>query len=61
MTAVELRWKSAGAGKHFAKNQANTEGKKIGPPGENAGLLVVKKENKTGGGAQYEKMGFKML
>ena len=32
MTVVELRWKS-------------DEGKKIGPPGENTELLIVKEEN----------------
>ena len=40
MTVVELRWKSAGAGKHFG-----AEGKKIGPPGENTKLLILKEEN----------------
>jgi hypothetical protein len=33
----------------MAKNQANkipnTEGKKIGPPGENTELLILKEEN----------------
>ncbi len=56
----------------IAKNQANkipnkipnfpTEKKeKIGPPGENTELLILKKENKAAGGTQYERLRFKML
>ena len=43
MTVVELWWKSAGAGKHFG--QAKRRRKKIGPPGENTELLILKEEN----------------
>ncbi len=49
----------------MAKTQANkfpTETKeKIGPPGENKELLILKKENKAAGGTQYERISFKML
>jgi hypothetical protein len=49
MTVVELWWKSAGAGKHFGKKSGNNKAKhrrkKIGPPGENTELLILKEEN----------------
>ena len=45
MTVVELQWKSAGAGKHFGKKSAKHRRKKIGPPGENTELLILKEEN----------------
>jgi hypothetical protein len=41
VTVVELQWKSAG--KHFG--QAKHRRKKIGPPGENTEVLILKEEN----------------
>jgi len=57
MTVVELWWKSAGAGKHFGKKS----GKKIGPPGENTELLILKEENEKAGGTQHKRIRIKML
>ena len=54
MTVVELQWKSAGAGKHFGQEHRR---KKIGPPGENTELLILKKEKKAAG----ERLRFKKL
>jgi hypothetical protein len=68
MAVVELHWKSAGAGKHFAYWQKTRQTKfptqkkeKIGPPSENSVMLIIKEENKTAGGTQYERIRFKIL
>ncbi len=43
-------------------NKFPTEKKeKIGPPGENAEMLILKKEKKAAGGTQYERLRFKKL
>jgi hypothetical protein len=34
---------------------------KIGPPGENLVLLIIKEENKMAGGTQDERLNFKIL
>jgi hypothetical protein len=43
-------------------NKFPTEKKeKIGPPGENTEMLILKKEKKVAGGTQYERLRFKKL